>query len=45
MLDPDDETIHLHRAGQSPQAFGMGVDFVLPELDALFRVAVDRFFD
>ena len=45
VLDPDEETIHVHRAAQSPQAFGMGVDFVLPELDASFRVAVDRFFD
>jgi Uma2 family endonuclease len=45
VFDPDDETVHVHRAGQTPQALGASDDLVLPEIDAAFRVPVGRFFE
>jgi Uma2 family endonuclease len=45
VLDPDQETLHLHRAGQAPKLLGAQHELVLPEIDATFRVVVGRFFE
>ncbi len=45
VLDPNPETVHVHRASQSPELLGLSDDLVLPEIDASFRVPVSRFYD
>jgi Uma2 family endonuclease len=45
VLDPDTDTIHVHRPGQEPQVLQGQNELVLPETDGPFRVRVSQFFD